>query len=74
MPYRDPEQRRAYARDWYAAHRERVIAAVAHRKRTLYAGVCRVCGGPTVGSSKNKIPVYCKKPGCASTQRKARHE
>lgn len=73
MPYRDLEERRAYARTWYASHRERVIAQVALRKRTLYAGVCKVCGGPTVGSSKNKIPVYCKKPACASAQRKAKH-
>ena len=69
MPRKDREAQNAYQRAWYAAHRERVIAKVAARKHTLYAGVCRNCGGPTVGSSKNDIPEWCSKPQCASAQR-----
>lgn len=69
MPYKDREKRLAYQRKWYAEHRERVIAKVTARKHTAYAGVCRNCGGPTVGSSKNDIPEWCAKPQCASAQR-----
>lgn len=69
MPFKDRETKLAYQRAWYAAHRERVIAKVAERKRTLYAGVCRHCGGPTVGSSKNKAPEWCSKQECAAAQR-----
>jgi len=69
MPLKDREARLAYQREWYAAHRERVIGKVARRKHTAYAGVCRNCGGPTVGNSKNHIPEWCSKPACASLQR-----
>lgn len=75
MPIKDPDRRRQYYREWYAKpeNRQRTIDAVAQRKRTSYAGVCRNCGGPTVGSSKNKIPEWCGKPGCRSAQRKEAH-
>lgn len=69
MPYKDREKQLAYQRAWYAKNREKVIASVAARKHSLYAGVCLNCGGPTVGSSKNDVPVFCGKPGCASVQR-----
>ena len=72
MPFKDYERKLAYQREWYARNRRRVIAAVAQRRRTAYAGVCRNCGGPTVGSSKNSIPEWCGKPACASAQRKGR--
>lgn len=73
MPFADPDRKREYAREWYArpGNRERTIEKVAKRKHTLYAGVCRNCGGPTVGSSKNNIPEWCGKPECRSAQRKA---
>lgn len=72
MPHKDPEKRRAYMREWYARpeNRKRVIAKVAARKHTDYAGTCVNCGGPTVGESKQRIPDYCSKPACASAQRK----
>ena len=70
MPIKDREKRLAYQREWYAAHRDQVIAEVKARKRRLYSGVCRNCGGPTVGNSKNSIPEWCAKPSCASAQRK----
>ena len=72
MPRKNPEEKLAYAREWYARpeNRKRVIAAVMKRKRTTYAGVCRNCGGPTVGQSKNNIPEWCGKPECRSAQRK----
>lgn len=76
MPFADPEQKRAYAREWYARpeNRHRVIAAVAKRKHTAYAGVCRNCGGPTVGTSKRDIPEWCSKTECKSAQRKLIHK
>jgi hypothetical protein len=74
MPFKDREQKLAYQRQWYAAHREQVIEAVTHRRRTDYAGVCRNCGGPTVGQSKNNRPEWCGKPACASAQRKVADE
>lgn len=73
MPTKDPEKRREQARRWYAAHREQVIAEVAERKRRLYSGVCRNCGGPTVGATKKKIPEWCNKPECASMHRRVLH-
>lgn len=69
MPFKDPDEKRAYQRRWYATHSERVIASVTKRKHTLYAGVCVNCGGPTVGQSKNDRPDYCAKPLCARIQR-----
>ena len=69
MPFKDREEKLAYQRAWYAKNREKVIAKVAERKRTLYAGVCRNCGGPTMGSTKNKIPEWCSKPACRAAQR-----
>jgi len=69
MPRKNREERLAYQRAWYAAHAERVKASVAHRKRTLYAGTCRNCGGPTVGNTKGKAPEWCAKPACARAQR-----
>lgn len=71
MPSKDPEIKRATARRSYARNREKVIAAVAHRKKTAYAGVCRNCGGPTMGESKNQIREWCHKPECRSAQYKA---
>lgn len=73
MPFADPEQKREYARKWYARpeNRQRVIENVAKRKHSLYAGTCNNCGGPTVGSSKKDIPEWCGKPECRSAQRKA---
>ena len=64
MPRKDPVERLAYQRQWYAANSARVIAKVAKRKRTLYAGICKNCGGPTTGQSKNKASRYCAKPEC----------
>lgn len=74
MPRKDLEERRAYMREWYARpeNRPRVIAKVAARKRDQYAGVCRNCGGPTVGSSLNDIPEFCSKTECKSVQRRKR--
>ena len=72
MPYKNREDKLRYQREWYARHRERVIAKVAERKHTTYAGVCRNCGGPTVGQSPNDRPEYCSKPECASVQRRGR--
>jgi hypothetical protein len=69
MPRKDKEARLAYQRAWYAKHREQVIAEVAERKRRLYSGVCRNCGGPTVGMTKKNIPEWCAKPACAAEQR-----
>lgn len=71
MPIKDRTKKLKYQRDWYARHRHRVVADVARRKHTAYAGVCQNCGGPTVGESKGKAPVWCAKPACASAQRKA---
>jgi hypothetical protein len=71
MPFKDREARREYQRQWYTRHREQVIADVAKRKHTLYAGICRNCGGPTVGNSKNHIPEWCAKRECARAQRVA---
>lgn len=70
MPLKDPEAKRAYQRAWYAKNNKRVIAKVAHRKKTDYAGVCRNCGGPTVGTSKGKAPEYCAKRACKAAQRR----
>ena len=76
MPFADPERKREYAREWYSrpGNRERTIAKVANRKHTLYAGVCKNCGGPTVGSSRNDIPEWCGKPECRSAHRLALHQ
>lgn len=73
MPYKDPEQRREAGRRWYAAHREQVIAEVAERKRRLYSGVCKNCGGPTLGGTKQRIPEWCGKPECRSMQLRVRY-
>jgi len=70
MPRKDREAKLAYQREWYAIHREQVIAKVALRKRTLYGGVCRNCGGPTQGPTKGKAAEWCSKPECASAQRR----
>lgn len=70
MPYKDKEKKLACQRRHYRNHREEVIAKVAHRKHTDYAGVCVNCGGPTVGNSKNDVPRFCAKPACASAQRR----
>jgi len=72
MPFRDYERKLAYQRQWYAAHRTETIAKIKHRQRTEYAGVCRNCGGPTVGQSKHDRPEWCAKPACASAQRRKR--
>lgn len=73
MPFADADEKRAYMREWYARseNRKRVIANVAKRKRTTYAGTCRNCGGPTVGQSLNDRPEWCGKPACRSAQRRA---
>jgi hypothetical protein len=68
MPYKHYEDKLAAQRRWYAAHREQVIASVAARKRSLYAGTCRSCGGPTVGNSKLQVPEWCGKPECRRAQ------
>lgn len=72
MPRKDRESYRAYMREWYARpeNRQRVIAKVAARKHNQYAGVCKNCGGPTVGISKGQAPEWCSKPECLSLQRK----
>lgn len=70
MPFKSREEKLAYQRRWYAANRKRVIARNTERKHTDYAGTCVVCGGPTVGQSKNDRPRFCAKPACASAQRK----
>lgn len=70
MPFKDREVKLAYQRKWYAEHRERVIAKVNERKRTVYAGTCKNCGGPTIGNSKNDRPEFCGKPECRSAQRR----
>jgi hypothetical protein len=74
MPLKDYEKKLAYQRAWYRNHREIVIAKVAERKRTLYGGVCRNCGGPTVGESKKQIREWCSKPECRSAQMKAKQQ
>lgn len=66
MPYKSKEARLAAQREHYRRHREQVIAKVKERKHTKYAGVCKYCGAPTVGSSKNNIPEFCAKPECRS--------
>jgi hypothetical protein len=68
MSSEDIERRRAAGRRHYRNHREEVIAKVTLRKHTEYGGVCRNCGGPTVGES-NKRREWCAKPECASVQR-----
>lgn len=74
MPYKDPAVRKArqktYSRNHYERNRKQIIAATSERKHGQYAGVCVNCGGPTVGNSKNDVPRFCSKPGCASVQRK----
>jgi hypothetical protein len=74
MPLKDREAQNAYQREWYAKNRKRVIEKVAKRKHEQYAGVCVICGGPTVGVSKNDRPSYCSKPACASAQRIGRDQ
>jgi len=71
MPHKNLEEKRAYARAWYAAHRDRVMAA--HRKYRLEhcVGTCVNCGGPTYGDRPKRVPSFCAKPECASAQRKA---
>jgi hypothetical protein len=68
VPLKDSQAKNAYQRKWYAAHRERVIAKVAKRKRESYAGVCLNCGGPTIGQSPGKAARYCKKTECRKEQ------
>lgn len=73
MPRKDREAKLAYQREWYArpGNRERVIAKVTARKYNEYAGVCCVCGGPTVGlNGPGSASRYCGKPICKSVQRK----
>jgi hypothetical protein len=71
LPSKDIEVRRATARRFYARNREKVIAAVKARKHDQYAGVCRFCGGPTVGNSgPGSAPDSCGK--CRSQARKGR--
>lgn len=72
MPLKDKEEKLAYQRRWYAAHRERVIAKVRKRRRAHYTGVCRNCGRKTFGDRPKKIPEYCHRPACASAQRAGR--
>lgn len=59
MPYIDHQDRLAYQRDYYRRNREKVIAKVAERKHTIYAGTCMYCGGPTTGQSKGKAAKWC---------------
>lgn len=68
MPYKNYQKALAAQRRWYAANNEKVIASVKARKHTLYAGVCRNCGGPTSGGTKKKIPEFCAKPECHAAQ------
>lgn len=72
MPFSNPDDKNRAAREWYARNRALVIARVAHRKRTMYAGECVNCGGPTVGQSPKEIPEFCGKPACRSAQRKGK--
>lgn len=74
MPYKDYDEKLAAQRRWYAIpeNRERTIAKVAERKRKAYGGICKNCGGPTTGESKNHIREWCGKPECRSAQMKAR--
>lgn len=77
MPLKDDEARRAYMREWYARpeNRQRTIAKVKARKYGEYAGVCLVCGGPTVGNGPGKAPSYCgRNKECRSASRKKRDE
>ena len=69
MPRKDKEGKLAYQREWYAKHSKRVIDKVAAYKKRELRGVCRNCGGPTVGMQKNRIPEWCAKPECASVHR-----
>lgn len=66
MPHRDRKERLAYQREWYAAHRDRVIHKVTQRKQTQYTGECVNCGATTVGNTPKKIPKFCGKPECRS--------
>ena len=70
MPLKDRDAKNAYQRAWYAKNAERVKAKTALRKHTDYAGVCRNCGGPTVGYGPDYAPEWCSKPACASAQRR----
>lgn len=71
-PFKDKDAKLAYQREWYAAHRQRVIAKVRRRKWERYGGVCVNCGRPTWGQTKNvPPPEYCGKPECRSAQAKA---
>jgi hypothetical protein len=61
MPFKDRERKLAYQREWYAAHRDRVIAKVHRRKWTLYAGTCEICGATTSGDTKGAGATRCAK-------------
>lgn len=74
VPHKDRDKQLAYQREWYKKNAQRVKAKVMRRRRTEYAGKCRVCGDPTVGLSKNSVPEYCGKPACKSAQHKANAE
>lgn len=68
MPYKNREDKLAAQRRSYAKHREKVIADVTRRKRTVYGSVCRNCGGPTWGTGPNHHYQWCGKPDCKSFQ------
>lgn len=74
MPAKDKEARLAYQREWYAKNNKRVIAKVNARKWKEYGGVCKNCGGPTIGETKGKAADYCGKPACSRAQRLAKRE
>ena len=70
MPRKDYQAKLAYQREWYARNSKRVIAKVSERKKNVYGGTCRNCGGPTIGQSKGQAAEYCGKPECKSAQRR----
>lgn len=77
MPRKDPEAKRAYQREWYArpGNRERTIAKTTARKHNEYAGVCEICGGPTVGvKGPGSAAKYCGSPACRSVWYRTRPE
>jgi len=75
MPRKDREERLAYQREWYAKNSAKVKGWVSTRKHVDYAGVCRNCGGPTVGvSGPGSASEWCGKPACKSAQHKERRE
>jgi hypothetical protein len=74
VPFKNKDDKLAYQRKWYAAHRQRVIKKVHDRKWGLYGGTCKNCGAPTMGESKGKTSEYCGKPDCKSAQHRANKE